>query len=75
VTCDERLRKHARPSTQMGRWSKVSCFPPLLVRQFGLLAIRSRLLFLCRWVSGLRTALRNTTTQAEAVQTAYNSSQ
>jgi hypothetical protein len=32
-------------------------------------------LFLCRWFSGLRTALGNTTTQAEAVQTAYNSSQ
>jgi urease accessory protein UreF len=27
------------------------------------------------WLSGLRTALGNTTTQAEAVQTAYNSSQ
>jgi hypothetical protein len=32
-------------------------------------------LFLCRWISGLRAALGNTTTQAEAVQTAYNSSQ
>jgi hypothetical protein len=32
-------------------------------------------LFLCRWFSGLRTALGNTTTQAEAVQTAYNSLQ
>jgi hypothetical protein len=31
--------------------------------------------FLCSWLSGLRTALGNTTTQAEAVQTAYNSSQ
>jgi phage-related tail protein len=40
-----------------------------------LLGIRSRLLFLCHWFSGLRTALGNTTTQAEAVQTAYNSSQ
>jgi hypothetical protein len=27
------------------------------------------------WLSGLRTTLGNTTTQAEAVQTAYNSSQ
>jgi hypothetical protein len=27
------------------------------------------------WLSGLRTALGNTTTQVEAVQTAYNSSQ
>jgi hypothetical protein len=32
-------------------------------------------LFLCLWLSGLRTTLGNTTTQAEAVQTAYNSSQ
>jgi hypothetical protein len=32
-------------------------------------------LFFCRWFSGLRAALGNTTTQAEAVQTAYNSSQ
>jgi hypothetical protein len=31
--------------------------------------------FLCLWLSGLRTALGNTTTQAEVVQTAYNSSQ
>jgi hypothetical protein len=31
--------------------------------------------FLCPWLSGLRAALENTTTQAEAVQTAYNSSQ
>jgi hypothetical protein len=32
-------------------------------------------LFPCSWLSGLRTALGNTTTQAEVVQTAYNSSQ
>jgi hypothetical protein len=31
--------------------------------------------FLHLWLSGLRTALGNMTTQAEAVQTAYNSSQ
>jgi hypothetical protein len=31
--------------------------------------------FLCPWLSGLRTALGNTTTQAEATQAAYNSSQ
>jgi hypothetical protein len=30
---------------------------------------------LCSWLSGLRTALGNMTTQAEVVQTAYNSSQ
>jgi hypothetical protein len=48
---------------------------PLFVRRFGLLGIRSRLLFLCHWFSDLQTALGNTTTQAEAVQTAYNSSQ
>jgi hypothetical protein len=29
----------------------------------------------CLWFSGLRTALGNSTTQAQAVQTAYNSSQ
>jgi hypothetical protein len=32
-------------------------------------------LFFCSWLSGLRTALGNTTTQAEVVQTTYNSSQ
>jgi hypothetical protein len=53
----------------------VSCVPPLFVRRFCLLGIRSRLLFLCRWFSGLQTALGSTTTQTEAVQTAYNSSQ
>jgi hypothetical protein len=31
--------------------------------------------FLCSWLSGLWTALGNTTIQAEVVQTAYNSSQ
>jgi hypothetical protein len=31
--------------------------------------------FLCSWLSGLRTTVGNTTTQAEAVQTTYNSSQ
>jgi hypothetical protein len=33
------------------------------------------LFFFIRGFSGLRTPLGNTTTQAEAVQTAYNSSQ
>jgi hypothetical protein len=40
-----------------------------------LLGICSRPLFLCCWFSCLRTALGNTTTQAEAVLTAYNSYQ
>jgi hypothetical protein len=31
--------------------------------------------FSCSWLSGLQTTLGNTTTQGEAVQTAYNSSQ
>jgi hypothetical protein len=31
--------------------------------------------FPCSWLSGLRIALGNSTTQAQAVQTAYNSSQ
>jgi hypothetical protein len=53
----------------------VSYVPPLFVRRFGSLGIRSRPLFLCCWFSGPWTALRNTTTQAEAVLTAYNSSQ
>jgi hypothetical protein len=39
------------------------------------LGIRSQLSFSCSWLSSLRTALGNTTTQAEAVQMAYNSSQ
>jgi hypothetical protein len=39
------------------------------------LGIRSQLVFLCSWLSGLRTALGNMTTQAKVVQTAYNSSQ
>jgi hypothetical protein len=33
------------------------------------------LTFVFRWLSGLQTALENMTTQAEAVQTTYNSSQ
>jgi hypothetical protein len=55
--------------------SEVSCVPPLFVRRFGLLRIRFQHLFLRCWFLGLRTALGNTTTQGEAVQTAYNSSQ
>jgi predicted nucleic acid-binding Zn-ribbon protein len=55
--------------------SKVSLLAPafrLLIRSFG---IRSQLVFLCSWLSGLRTALGHATTQAEVVQAAYNSSQ
>jgi peptidoglycan hydrolase CwlO-like protein len=43
--------------------------------QFVLWGFAPNFVFLCSWLSGLRTALGNTTTQAEAVQTAYNSSQ
>jgi hypothetical protein len=53
----------------------VSHFSTPHVCRFGLFEIRSRLLFLCCWFSGLRTALGNMTAQAEAVQMAYNSSQ
>jgi hypothetical protein len=75
VTCGERPRKCARPLTRRGNRSKVSRVPPFFVHRFGLLGIHSRHLFLRRWFSGLRTALGNTTTQPETVQTAYNSSQ
>jgi hypothetical protein len=54
---------------------KVSLLSPafrLSIRSFW---IRSQHCFLCSWLSGLRTALGNKTTQAEVVQTAYNSSQ
>jgi hypothetical protein len=44
----------------------------LLIHSFG---IRSQLAFLCSWLSGLRTTLGNMTSQAEATQAAYNSSQ
>jgi hypothetical protein len=43
--------------------------------RFDLFGIRSQLLFFYLWFSGLRTALGSSTTQAQAVQTAYNSSQ
>jgi hypothetical protein len=35
----------------------------------------SQLSFSCSWLAGLQVALGNSTTQAQAVQTAYNSSQ
>jgi hypothetical protein len=44
----------------------------LLIR---FLVIRSQFFVSCLWLSGLRIALGNSTTQAQAVQTAYNSSQ
>jgi hypothetical protein len=44
----------------------------LLIRSF---VIHSQLVFLCSWLSGMRTALGHATTQAEVVQAAYNSSQ
>jgi hypothetical protein len=42
---------------------------------FRLFGVRSQFFFSCLWLSGLRVALGNSTTQAQAVQTAYNSSQ
>jgi hypothetical protein len=44
----------------------------LLIRFLG---ICSQFFVSCLWLSGLRIALGNSTTQAQAVQTAYNSSQ
>jgi hypothetical protein len=75
VTCGERLRKRARPSRWRGSMLKVGYLPSVSRLSICLLGIRSQLSFSCSWLSGLRTALGNTTTQAEAVQTAYNSSQ
>jgi multidrug efflux pump subunit AcrA (membrane-fusion protein) len=43
--------------------------------RFVLWGFAPNFVFLCSWLSGLRTALGNTTTQAKAVQTVYNSSQ
>jgi predicted nucleic acid-binding Zn-ribbon protein len=43
--------------------------------RFVLWGFATNLVFLCSWLSDLRTTLGNTTTQAEAMQTAYNSSQ
>jgi hypothetical protein len=44
-------------------------------RRFVFRGFAPNFLFPRLWLSGLRTSLGNTTTQAEAVQTAYNSSQ
>jgi hypothetical protein len=60
---------------QRGNRSKVSCFFPLLACCFGLLGIYSQFSFFRSWLLGLRNALGNLTTQAESLQTAYNSSQ
>jgi hypothetical protein len=43
--------------------------------RFVLWGFAPNFVFLCWWLSGLRAALGNTTTQAEALQMAYNSSQ
>jgi hypothetical protein len=43
--------------------------------RFGLFGIRSQFLFFRSWFSGLWTALGNSATQAQVVQTAYNSTQ
>jgi chromosome segregation ATPase len=48
------------------------CF---FARRFVFRGFALNFVFICSWLSGLRTALGNTTTQAEAVQVAYNSSQ
>jgi chromosome segregation ATPase len=50
-------------------------FACLLACCFVFLGIRSQFFVFCLWLSGLRVALGNSTTQAQAVQTAYNSSQ
>jgi chromosome segregation ATPase len=46
-----------------------------LTCRFALWGFAPNFSFLCSWLSGLRTALGSTTTQAETMQTAYNSSQ
>jgi hypothetical protein len=68
VTCGEMLRKLARPSTRRGSRSKVSCISAPFRSSIWLAQdplptfVSLSLVF-----SGLRTALGNTTTQAEAV--------
>jgi hypothetical protein len=53
----------------------VSYLRPFSHLSICLLGIHSQLSFSCSLFSGLRTALVNAITQAEAVQTAYNFSQ
>jgi hypothetical protein len=50
-------------------------FAYLLACCFVFVGIRSQFFVSCLWLSGLWVALGNSTTQAQAVQTAYNSSQ
>jgi multidrug resistance efflux pump len=50
-------------------------FACLLACCFVFLGIRSQFFVFCLWLSGLQVALGNSTTQAQAVQKAYNSSQ
>jgi hypothetical protein len=59
-----------------GKSSSVPFRSPIrLALSICLLGIRSRLSFSCSWLSGLRVTLGNSTAQAQAMQTAYNSSQ
>jgi uncharacterized protein involved in exopolysaccharide biosynthesis len=53
---------------------KVGYFPSVSQLSIYLLGIRSQLSFSCSWLSGLRVALGNLTTHAQAMKTAYNSS-
>jgi hypothetical protein len=75
LCCSRRPRSCARPSrrrrsrSMVSRPSHVFCLSVRLV--WDLLPT----LVFCLWFSGLQTALGNSTTQAQAVQTAYNSSQ
>jgi hypothetical protein len=50
-------------------------FACLLAICFVFFGIRSQFFVFCLWLSGLRVALGNSTTQAQVVHTAYNSSQ
>jgi hypothetical protein len=59
-----------------GKLSSVLFRSPIrLALSICLLGVRSPLSFSRSWLSGLRVALGNSTTQAHAVQRAYNSSQ
>jgi hypothetical protein len=75
VTCGERLGKHSRPSRWRRSRLKVGYLSSVSRLSICLLGIRSQLSLSCLWLSGLRVALGNLTTQAQAVQMAYNSSQ
>jgi hypothetical protein len=75
LSCDGRPRPRVPPSRWRGSKSKGSHLSPVFCLLIRLVWDPLPIFVFCLWFSSLWTAQGNTTTQAQAFQTAYNFTQ